>query len=654
MSSLGQSVELPRATLLAKDLAPWQPAIDARKSDKPQIISGRNFRDLIDGPASAWSNEFVNFNSWDATTRKKISELRFDADIFYGTPTGVYRINPTSYVAELIIGPPHITSPVANTYWPWTMAFVGGVYYIAQYDIGLWQWDPVTQTLTEINTPMGSAVRYVIEDHGRLVAISDTVVAWSALDDGTDFIPDLASGASAQALSIIEGTALRLESMTDGVILYTTAGSIKGVFTTQAYVYSWPQIASRVVKIFTPNSNVFVPQLGIVSVDGNGLWLTEEYNYTTFGRPQPWEPDKSNYIKNNIINGLNRQLYGTMQLYYSQALQCLFISFSSNLIPGFFQTTLVHDVFSKRWSSFDLPHYGIFETYDYQQNVFTCSFMDANGYMKAFSNTDFTEDYPTTPELISDFVYRPTQTDAKVILTTDLLLNSGNPYELGSTSINGSDRNPFFYSNYTTSGVYELNDDTPYSDTNFPPGDPPMNVVLNPIIGSTNIDMFMSGGVELIAHPYIVPEISLDSNIVIGPWRFNDQKAFAEEVSAIESILIGCQAANGFEINEDWNTLTQAEDWNAISGAEDWSSGSAVPNSYNLTLISSEDSFSTPIQGNEYLPVYGEFTSSKLYKPMGFSAIYHALVLSADSVGQAFALKTIDLTAAFTGVYQDG
>lgn len=651
MSAPG-SLDLPRSTMLAKALGPWQPAIDSRKSDQPAIISGRNFRDRIDGPSSDWSSAFVNFNLWDANSRKKISELRLD-DIYYGTPTGVYRLNKTSYIWELILGPPHITIPLAKPYWPWTVAYVGGVFYFAQYDIGLWQWDPDTEILTEINTPAGSAIRKVMEDHGRLIYLADTVVAWSALDDGTDLVPDLASGAGAQSLGMVGGIAYDMQSFSENIIVYTDVGSMKGSFTTQAYVYTWA-VGSTVIKIYTPNSNVFVPQLGVVSVDANGLWLTQEYNYTTFGRPQPWEQDKSTYIKDNIINLTDHTLNGTVSLYYSQALQCVFICFSSNLLEGLFQVTFVYDVVSKRWSTFDQEHYGIFETFNNQTKTFTCSFMDVNGYMKVFSNTDFSEDYPEAPLELSDFVYRPLQTDAPVILTTDLLLNGGNPYHLGSTSINGSDRNPFFYSNYTSSDVYQLNDDDPYSNTEFPAGDPDTDVSVSPIIGQTNIDMFVSGGVELMAFIYLTPEKGLDSNIVIGPWRFNDQRSFAEETSSVESVLLGCQSTNGFTINEDWNLLVGNEDWNALTGMEDWSAGAAILNNYDLSILDSNDANTTPIQGVEDLPVFADLISTKLYKPTGFSSIYHSLELNATEVGQAFNLKTIDITADYTGVYQDG
>lgn len=651
MSAIGIPADLPRATLLAKNLLPWTPDIDARRQDQPSIISGRNFRDRVDGPCSYWAHEFINDNLFDAANRIKITELTTIYGSLYGTPVGLYKIDPVTKLAQLLLGPPTVT--LTNTYWPWSRAYVGGVYYFAQYDIGLWQYDPVNDKLTKIATPAGDKIRYVAADHGRLIYFSDTVVANSALDDGTNLTPDLASGAGAQSLGIVGGTPYKIESLErDGFLVYMSEGILKGSFTTQAYVYTYEDKFLN-VRTFSPNAQANIPGVGVVSLDGNGFWLTSDTNYTAFGKPQPWEEEKSDYIKNNILEDMDRTLNGTIQMYYSRALQCLFVSFSSNLLQGFFQTTFVWDKVSKRWSSFDQAHYGIFETYDATTNTYTCSFMDTNGYMQAFAETDFTEDYPDSPLSIWDYTFRPAQTDETAQVITIPTINAGKPVEYCSTEILFSDNNPNYYRNFTVSGLYMINEEV-YSDTVSLGGDPATDPIVTPIVFQTEVDMYVSGFVELFAVPYLVPEISLDSNIVIGPWRYNDQKAFAEETSNVESILLGCQASNGFTIYEDWNLLNSTEDWNVLNGAEDWSSGSAIPNNYNLILISSSDSFTTPPQGYEYLPTFADFTSTKLYKPIGFDGLYHALVLDASQVGQSFNLKTIDMTLKYTGVYTAG
>lgn len=646
MSAPGQAQS--RIVTPSKLLDPWTPDIDARRNDKPCIISGNNFRDMLDGPCSYWGNDFVNYNYFDPSTRLKVNELRITNGFLYGTPKGVFKINPTSKMMEPLLIAPNIT--VTNTYWPWTIAYVGGKYYLAQYDIGLWQYDDVNETLSQITTPLGNTVRGVAADHGRLIAISDSVVANSALDDGTDFTPSLSTGAGAQSVAIVGGTPYKIETVTDGFLVFLSKGIMKGNWSTAAYVYTHTK-HSESVRVFTPNSTITVPGLGVLAIDNNGMWLTKEYNYETYGYPQLWDVEKSDYFKRFILAYMDQNLYGTIFLYFSKSLQVLFICFSGNLTPGFFQTTFCWDMVSKRWSSFDEQHYGIFETYDQTNNQYTCSYIDVYGYMHAFQDQNFSEDYPASPLQLADFIYRPLASDPPTRRIIDADLNGGVFYELCGTEILQSDNNAFGYANYTTSGVYSLNNET-FSDTVSTGGDPTADVSGSPIIVYTNIDLFVSGIIELYAIPYIAPSKALNSNIVIGPWRFNSQNFVGEETSAVEGLMLSINNTNGFQVYEDWNADLPAEDYNALSGAEDWSAGSAYPNIYEVELTSSQDAFSTPLQGAETLDAFIDASATKIYKPNGWNGIYHTIKISADQVSDCFSIKAIDLTANLTGAYQ--
>lgn len=627
----------------ARDLAPWQPDIDLRKSDKPQIISGRNFADLIDGPVSAFSSALVNYNFWDLATRGKVNGLVIADDVIYGTQTGLWKINKTTGLAELLLA---ITN--TNAFWPWTAALVGGVYYFAQYNIGLWQYDPDAETLRKITTPVGDDVSYVNASYGRLIYLGPGIVGISNLDDGTDLTPSLATAAQAQTLGIVGGEGVRIESLDDGFLVFTTVGIIKANYVQTAYVFQFVALKTD-VKLFTPNAGVFIPKLGVVTLDNTGFNLTQSYTYTEQGRPQPWEIEKSDYIKRNIINAMNQNLYGVILLYYSISLQMLFVCFSSNTQEGMFTSTFNYSIPSKRWGSFDVPHTGIFETYDATNNILTCSYMSVDGYMRAFSNTDFSEEPPATPEGIIDYLYRPEQTDEEV-----RIVDSGSgDVEVGFTSINGSDAIPTAYANYTLSGLFYINS-TPYSDTmNDDADDPAMDVTVTPIQGGTYINMDVSGGIEFYAIPYQLPQIGLDSNIVIGPFRFSDQQQ-ADETSAVSTIMLGMVNASGFIVTEDWNTSTLPnEDWNALTGSEDWGANSTPPNVFDLVLSDTNDGFNTIFTGDETLPIFQDLGSSKLFKPLGYSAIWHNLTIYADDPGDAYALKIVDLTGMLTGLLQN-
>lgn len=629
-------------TVFAKDLLPWTPDIDSRRSDKPEIITGQNFIDDIDGPRSAWSSNYVNFNYWDVFTRGKINELRLAKGMLYGTQTGVWSIDPVSGLAV-----PILLISVVNKFWPWTIAYVGGVYYLAQFDVGLWQYNPINNTIAHIVTPFNDLARFVSESKGRLIVLTPDVVVTSALDDGTDLNPSLTTAAGAQSLSLVGGDGYRIESIPDGFLVYLSAGIMKATFTQQAFVFSYDNLTPG-IKVFNPNAGVFIPRVGALSLDNSGLNLTREFNYTDLGIPQPWEIEKADYIKKNILAFLDQTSFGTIGMYYSIQMQMLFIFFSANTNPGLFYTTFVWSSVSKKWSSFDIQHYGIFETYDASSNTYACSYMGSDGYMHAFSNANFTQTLPTPPLMLGDFVYR-----ASIEETVIAEINAGGvEYQLGVTEINLTDYNPFTFQNLTGNvGTFQMNF-TPYSDTvNDAQDDPPI-IIGNPIVGGTYINMDVSGGIELFAIPYVLPQIGLASSLQVGPFRFTDQ-LYADQTSMVDTISLDLSPTSNFNVFEDWNILNApAEDWNTLTGSEDWGAGVQTPNSFGLILRSSNDGVNPGEQGDEDLVPFQDLGSSQVFKPSGWSGVYHLMTLKAIDPGQSFALKTIGLTGALTGRLQ--
>lgn len=619
----------------AKDLSPWTPDIDARRDAKPGIITGINFVDDVDGPRSAFSSAFVDFNLFDVVARSKVNKLQITNGILYGTPVGVFSIDPISNEAQCIL-----PIEVSIQYWPWTIALVGGVYYLAQYDIGLWQFDPDNNIITHIATPVGDQIRGVAVSFGRLVYLTPDDVAFSALDDGTDLDPSLTTGASAQPLSIVGGTAYRIAPLSDGFIVYMSRGILRALFTQAAYVFTFKKL-TEAIKVFSPNAGCYVEGLGDISLDASGFWLATSSDAV----PVPWEAEKGDYIKKNILNVSNQNLFGIIGMFFSIAEQKIFISFSNNITEGFFQTTFVYTLISQKWGSFNQFHYGILEVLSIINNIYSCAYMGSDGYMRQFTNTDFSYDLPQEPLSITDFLYRPILIEQSVIQYID---QTGDIVDVGFTEFNLSDNIPTAYRAYTNFGLYYINY-TPYSDTmNNDVDDPEWNLSGGVLIGGTYINLDVSGGVEEYAIPYQLPQIGLNSILTIGPFRYT-QQVQADETSCVASLILGLAQTSNFTITEDWNILTGNEDWNTLNGNEDWGSGNTTPNVFALTLRDSDDGINAPIQGDEILPVFSDQGSALQYCPLGMSSIYHILTLQALNPGEAFALKYTDMSGQLTG-----
>jgi hypothetical protein len=628
---------LARLTVFAKTLLPWSPDIDSRRLDKPGIITGTNFTDDLDGPQSAFSSNLVNYNYWDASTRRKINELRLTEEIVYGTCTGIWRINETSGVAELLLG---VT--VTEIYWPWTVAYVGGKYYFAQYDVGLWQYDPETQVLTYVVNLAGDNIRYVAESAGRLICLTPTDVLVSALDDGTDLTPSITTGAHAQTLSLVGGQAYAIVPVPDGYLVYQSNGVMKATFTQAAFVFTYDNLTAA-VKLFSPNASVYVPLLGSISLDNSGFHIVKEARSTTV--PEPWEIEKGDYIKQNILAYLNKNLVGTVCLYYSQAEQKLFVSFSDNTREGVMIACFVYSFVSQRWGSFDIQQTGLFETLELVNNAYSCSYIALDGFMRAFSHADYSQNIPDAPDGIADFLYRPTQEEQPIKLFSD---DGVNFVHIGYTDILFEQYNPTGFNNYTVTNLF-YQSYLPYSDTDLDDETDPPFEDGSPIVGGSYADFYTSGGVNIVALPYTLPIIGLNSTLEVGPFRFTEQLQ-ADETSCVNQLILGLSRTANFSTSEDWNTIVgDNEDWNALNGAEDWGSGVTVPNVFELVLNDTDDGTNPGIQGLETLPVFNDLGSSLTYSPIGYSSIYHTITLNAINPREAFALKFVDLTGQLTG-----
>lgn len=622
-------------TIYAREFDPYQPVSDQRRAGKAGIMSGQNFLDDVDGFRSAYTTRFYNYYEWDLVARLKVTELRVGGTIMYGTPNGVWAVNSIS-------GLPYLLIPVnvVSQFWPWTVAECAGIYYFAQYNVGLWQYDSAANTVVKLTggaIPFGDNVRGVIGSYSRLAVLSDDFVAWSEEDDGTDFTPSLITGAGAQATSLIGGVPLNIAPVADGIIIATTLGLLKGEFVDANYVYRW-YVLSRDVKLFSPNGAVVVPDVGVIYCDDHGMHVTNG------AVPAVWEPLMGEYFKLNIIRYLTHSKYGTMQLYYSQAARMLFVSFSSNAREGLYDSAFVYYTPSGKWGVFNHTNTGVFEVIEQHNSLNICAYMDVEGYMQYFYDTNFSETYPSAPQVIAEYVIRPISEQA--VISQDLT-GSGTLTNVCITELNYIDYSPTGWDMFVYYGPYALNTAI-LSDATVPEGEFSTNEAVTPIVVGTYLNFTPSGSVDTVPVPYIMAQTSVNSTVTVGPFRLVEQKQ-ADETSAITSIILGLTASASFSLNEDWNILTGDEDWNILTGNEDWGIGSFVPDQLELSIMDTDDGYNPQAQGEETLDVQDSMNSSLYYTPTGYSAIYHTLTLNAFDIGDSFYLKFIDIAGISTG-----
>lgn len=589
---------MPSQTQYLKDVGPWFPVYDARRLIKTSIIDGRNWVFGNDGPKSAFGHSFSNYVYTPFASAKKVTELEIDDEIFYGTPEGVFRVNSVTGQYE-----PILTVNTSREYWPWTTAECGNKHFFAQYNVGLWQYDPDTNTVTEVDT-IGQSIRWICLSYGHLIALSDTVVMQSALDDGTDFSPSLATGAGAQALSVLDGVkpedVFRVDPVVDGFVVSTAKGLLKGEAVSAVYVFRYYAL-SRAVRIFSPNGAVVIPDLGLITLDKSGM-------HTTNGAiPTVWEPEMGNFFKDKLINALDHlKKDGTVGMYFSIEMQALFVSFSDAEAEGYMNRTYVWNASSQKWSSFNYIHHGLFQYLVGTEKADTCSFMGEDGYMHSFTNLTYSEVEPPSQNVLSDFIYRPTAEPVTLInVATD-----GSIVYLGSSELNQMDQSP-----------------TPFID------------ILTPS------EVTLIDGVPTVNY---LPHIGLNSIVDIGMFRFAEQQ-HADETSMVTNVIVGINSTDGTVSSEDLGAESGSEDLGSEDGSEDLGENSSIADDFSLLMLSTDDGFTIPLQGWEEMVLVNANGSSNQYSGAGFSAIYHRFKISASDPGQAFNVKLLDVQGSTTG-----
>lgn len=595
---------MPSLAVYTKDLGAFRPAIDARRVQQPEVMGGQNFLFDVDGPRSAFTSTFANWFKFDDVAKANCQSFTLNGQQkIYGTPRGLYVIDPISFVPRLVL-----PVTVVNTYWPWSYAQIGNRHYFAQYNVGLFQLDLSTWAFKTIATP--ATVKFICASYGSLICLSDTTVFWSALSNGEDFVPSLVTGAGFQALSILSNTAYRVDPTDDGLIVATDLGFIKGEFVQANFVFRW-YVISRDVKIFSPNCGVVLPDVGVLYIDAGGMHLTNG------AKPTLWEPEMSDYLKTAFLNDMDKTKLGCARLTYAANLKAVFASFAGNTREGNYQISFPYKVVTGKWGEFALPHSAILDIDIPPYKIDVNGYLDTTGYMRWFTELPFTSSIPAVGYDLADFTWR-------LFNEQNMVIRDGTFY--GSTDLPTSNDSPAIWVSALYSALYQI-----AATPNF-------------VTGILDAAAVLQG--------YIPPQIGANSYIDLGPFRFVEQKE-ADETSAISTLIVGTSAvASGLVITEDWLVDSGAEDWLDLINPdtfEDWGSDLRAQDSFHLDLMATDDGINQQVQGVERLLPIENPGAAYQYTPQGFSAIFHRIRVSALDPQQSFSVKFVNIAGHLTG-----
>ena len=342
-----------------KDFDGLTPVFDAKKVTKPFVLDGRNFAMMADGPASIFGRRLIGCSVFRHPEAIQSFRVLAKSEAFYMTREGIFHFDSATWRMEpifLIAAPGSPPDPE-----PWTSALVGGKQYFARRDVGLVQYDGATNTWALLTG--GSIPENIVsctQSGGRLIVLAEGVVAWSVIDDGTDFTPSTTTGAGFQSLSIINSTCTcspyKVLEYAAGFIVYTSEGMVRFELVQSVIPFRFKVLSRKHIPV-NPYCVIEVGQYEHVMLSKAGFFST------TGAIPEPWQVDMGQYLHERIVPVLDVDVPAVIRLDTDFDRQTFMVSFSNEQFPGTYTKAFVLYLPSQKWGSFDRNHTGLIDVH---------------------------------------------------------------------------------------------------------------------------------------------------------------------------------------------------------------------------------------------------------------------------------------------------
>lgn len=570
-----------------KDIIGLIPALDSRKTDKARVIDGINFVWDADGPYSGFGNEFLADEPF--TDPEYIATFRVEGTIYYTAKTGIYLYDSTN---KMFI--PQMLFDASSEDSPWSWCEVGTINYFCHLAIGIISYNPLTEawaSFTPASLPTNPTS--IANVGGRLVVLGDNNVAWSALDDGSDLVPSLVTGAGAQAISLIGGTPFAVKVLSDGFITYTSEGIMKSTYIGGGVTYRHRPVTTE-TKPINAFCIVSLERIEHVFLDKKGLYTLTGNNF------KPLDPLMNDYLFNSLFKSFGIETtVPNYRIQYNNTEQLLFLSVSTTDASRQFSYALVYNTAVGKWGQFNYLHYSFLEI-DIAAGSsagIVFGYVDGDGIIRSMSRQHFVEN--ASDKSFADF-YQPLvefpsrKIDDKHTMASIMYLTA-----------------------YDEADIEDLGSAAGYFT----------NIINTPV--------------QVLARTLV----DLDSFIQVGLFRFTEQQ-FVDQIGYVADVSIGAGYTPVGQVIEDWLILTGFEDWNTDTGEEDWGEGIPSQEDFEAVLESFYDG--RTIENSETLSAHRDEGAQKYYWA-DTSGIYFGVRVKAQTVGHVYHVKYIEFAGTVLG-----
>lgn len=583
------------------------PAIDRKKIAKPFVVDGQNYLVDLDGPKSAfgWQKPHERF-----VPSQFMQSFSIGTTIFYfGRPTSelYLQISKVSWPDKQILPvgrfvSADLTRPKLNL--PWTHALVGTYHYFANRTWGVLRYDAINENWEDVTATIGlTNVFFLVESGGRLCTLSESFSTWSAIDNGMDNVPSLATGAGAQAISIVgtleqDSDYLGIQKVSRGFLSFTSKGVMRSELIDSINPFRHLPGETKYIPL-TPWCITKTTATDVIMLTRFGLFTSADG--VQF---QEFQPLQNEHFKLVEIPPLLSLSNGFISLHYSRSRDELYVSFAQSQSVSQYTKAWVLYIKRDSWGQMNHVHKGfVFLDIDAIGTKFQQAFIDTTG-TPAYLSDDSISQSLEQPDTVAHYVqktiqYVPHQVEGVNIMSTNA--------RMGGFSI------------------------VPY---------PEIARFYTPDLGT---------GEETVN---ALVQSSLDSFIEVGLFRFTDEQA-NDQLSFVTNVAISCLdiADSTGSIFDDWLNDYPAdvfEDWLTDSGAEDWGEGVVAGSDYLQQIRGSLDGYATfedQLVDIDEVQIVGKTK----FCTCANTGIFESVILTAYDIGESYHLKTLELNGMIAG-----
>lgn len=342
---------MPTAPYKAQDFKGLSPAVEPTRSKDIYALNGKNYIFDSIGPKSAFGDRFLFPQPIKNPAHAQGIRLKLrDGDRcfnFFGD--GIYEWNEdVGGHVPIYITPNTLTQP-----YRWTWVYLNDVMYFNHPLTGIIAYDLIENRCEKLVAPgVPTEVLWITECNGRLVAMTTLYLAWSEQSNGAAWVPSL-GGAGFQLISDrLPGFPVAATSYAKGILTWTSGGVMRSEFTGDKEVFRHRALNTE-YRLINPFCTFNTDENTVVILDERGLFQSRGE------APTPFAPLFNEFLIGYLQDN-NLKVGENCRLEWDELRRLLYLSVSLSRYDPIYEKCFVLYPPMDKWGQFDTPHYGIF------------------------------------------------------------------------------------------------------------------------------------------------------------------------------------------------------------------------------------------------------------------------------------------------------